>query len=258
MRFAMSSEASTSPRRLEGKRCLVTGGSRNLGRAICQAFAAAGARVAFTYLKEDEEAETTRRLAAELGAEVLVFKGSVTDAAHAKATVDAVVKAWGGLDVLVNNAGLMQVLPIALLDEADWDAVVDTCMKGPYLFSRSALRPMMRARRGHILNIGSVAGERILDVPVHYAAAKAGLQGMTRALAKEVGRYGIAVNDLSPGLLAQGLGQQAPPHRRDDYIRNCPLGRLGTLEETAAFVAWLVSDDNSFMSGARLNFDGGL
>jgi 3-oxoacyl-[acyl-carrier protein] reductase len=254
----MTALAHAPERRLQGKRCLVTGGSRNLGRAICLAFAEAGAKVAFTYLKEDEEAEITRTQVAALGAEVLVFKGSVTDAAHAKTTVDTIVKAWGGLDVLVNNAGLMQVLPMALLDEADWDAVVDTCMKGPYIFSRSALRPMMRARRGHILNMGSVAGERIVEVPVHYAAAKAGLQGFTRALAKEVGRYGIAVNDLAPGLLTQGLGQQAPPHRRDEYVKNCSLGRMGTLQETAEFAAWLVSDENSFMSGARLNYDGGL
>jgi 3-oxoacyl-[acyl-carrier protein] reductase len=245
-------------RRLEGKRCLVTGGSRNLGRAICVAFAQAGARVAFTYHQQDTEAQITQQQLLDLGAEVLMFKGSVTDAAHAKSTVDSVVKAWGGLDVLVNNAGLMQVLPIALLEEVDWDQMVDVCLKGPYLFSRSALRPMMRAKKGHILNMGSMAGERIVEVPVHYAAAKAGLQGLTRALAKEVGRYGIAVNDVSAGLLNQGMGQQAPPHRRDDYIKNCPLGRMGTLEETAAFATWLVSDENSFMSGARLSFDGGI
>lgn len=249
---------SIDPKRLAGKRCLVTGGSRNLGRAICVAFAEAGARVAFTYVSDDAQAEVTRELLAGLGAEPMVFKGSVVDSAHAKTCVDAIVAAWGGLDVLVNNAGVMQVLPIALLEEDDWDTVLDTCLKGPYIFSRAALRPMLRAKKGHILNIGSVAGERIVEAPVHYAAAKAGLQGLTRALAKEVGRYGIAVNDLSAGLLAAGLGQQAPQHRRDDYNKHCPLGRPGSLEEAAAFAAWLVSDENSFMSGARLTFDGGL
>jgi 3-oxoacyl-[acyl-carrier protein] reductase len=152
----------------------------------------------------------------------------------------------------------MQILPTAMLEEDDWDKMLDTCLKGPYIFSRAALRPMLRAKRGHILNIGSIAGDRIVDVPVHYAAAKAGLQGMTRALAKEVGRYGIVVNDLSPGLLNGGLGLQAPQSRRDEYIANCPLGRTGNLEETAAFATWLVSDENSFMSGAKLIFDGGL
>jgi 3-oxoacyl-[acyl-carrier protein] reductase len=244
--------------RLQGKRCLITGGSRNLGRAICVAFAKAGARVAFTYLKEDAQAESTRQSILDLRADALVFKGSVADPVHAKAVVDSVVHAWGGLDVLVNNAGIMQILPVALLEELDWDQMLDACLKGPYLFSRSALRPMMRAKRGHIVNIGSMAGERIVDVPVHYAAAKAGLQGMTRALAKEVGRYGIAVNGVSAGLLDQGMSQQAPAHRREEYVKNCPLGRMAKLEETAEFVTWLVSDENSFMSGARLNFDGGV
>lgn len=253
-----SIDPAAPPLRLFGKRCLVTGGSRNLGRALCVAFAKAGARVAFTYHKQDADADITQQLAQQAGAEVLVFKGSVTDVAHARATVNDIVKAWGGLDVLVNNAGVMQILPVALLDEADWDKMIDTNLKGAYIFSREVLRPMIRAKQGHILNIGSIAGERIVDSPIHYAAAKAGLQGLTRALAKEVGRFGIAVNDLSAGLLAAGLGQQAPQHHRDEYIKNCPLGRLGTLEEVAAFATWLVSDENSFMSGARLAFDGGL
>ncbi|MBI3561309.1 MAG: SDR family oxidoreductase [Gammaproteobacteria bacterium] len=251
-------EAVAPPLRLFGKRCLVTGGSRKLGRELCVAFAKAGAKVAFTYHKQDADAEVTRQLLQQAGAEVLVFKGSVTDADHARATVNDIVKAWGGLDVLVNNAGVMQILPVALLEEADWDKVIDTNLKGAYIFSREVLRPMLRAKKGHILNIGSIAGERIVEAPIHYAAAKAGLQGLTRALAREVGRFGIAVNDLSAGLLAAGLGQQALQHHRDEYIKNCPLGRLGTLEELAAFATWLVSDENSFMSGARLAFDGGL
>jgi len=244
--------------RLAGKRCLVTGGSRNLGRALCLAFARCGAKVAFTYHRQDADADATRRLLEDAGADVLVFKGSVTDPAHARATVNAVSAAWGGLDVLVNNAGVMQILPMALLEEGDWDTVVDTNLKGAYVFAREALRPMIRAKRGHILNVGSIAGERIVEAPVHYAAAKAGLDGMTRALAREVGRYGIAVNILAPGLLAGGVGMQAPPARRDEFVRNCPLGRMGSLDETADFAAWLVSDENSFMSGARLAFDGGL
>jgi 3-oxoacyl-[acyl-carrier protein] reductase len=251
-------DTAAPPLRLFGKRCLITGGSRNLGRALCVAFAKAGAKVAFTYHKQDADADITRQLVQQAGADVLVFKGSVTDVEHARATVNDIVKAWGGLDVLVNNAGVMQILPVALLDEADWDKMIDTNLKGAYIFSREVLRPMIRAKQGHILNIGSIAGERIVDSPIHYAAAKAGLQGLTRALAKEVGRYGIAVNNLSAGLLAAGLGQQAPQHHRDEYIINCPLGRLGSLEEVAAFATWLVSDENSFMSGARLAFDGGL
>lgn len=249
---------SPSSRRLEGKRCLITGGSRNLGRAICLAFAQAGAKVAFTFHKDEQEAAITLAKLLALGGEAKQFQGNVSDAKHARACVDEIVKDWGGLDILVNNAGIIQILPMTMLEDDDWDKVLDTCLKGPYIFSRAALRPMLRAKRGHILNIASVAGERVVDVPVHYAAAKAGLQGMTRALAKEVGRYGIVVNALSPGLLNGGLGLQAPQSRRDEYIAHCPLGRMGSLEETAAFATWLVSDENSFMSGAKLSFDGGL
>ena len=114
---------------------------------------------------------------------------------------------WGGIDVLVNNAGINQVLPIALLEEADWDAVMDVNVKGAYLFSRAALKPMIRARRGHILNIGSFASERMIEAPVHYAAAKSALRGFTEALAREVGRYNIQVNLLAPGLLDAGLSR---------------------------------------------------
>ena len=247
------------PRRLEGKRCLITGGSRGLGRALCIAFAQAGAKVAFTFHKDEYEAAQTLAQLQALGGEVKQFQGNVSNANHARACIDDIVKDWGGLDILVNNASIIQILPMAMLEEDDWDRVLDTCLKGPYIFSRAALRPMLRAKRGHILNIGSVVdGVRIIEAPVHYAAAKAGLHGMTRALAKEVGRYGIVVNNLSPGLLDGGIGLQAPQARRDEYLAHCPLNRLGSLEETAAFAAWLVSDENSFMSGARLNFDGGL
>ncbi|MDP2874813.1 MAG: SDR family oxidoreductase [Holophaga sp.] len=239
-------------------RCLVTGGSRNLGRAICLAFAKAGAQVAFTYLKREDDAEVTRRLLTEVGTSPLVFRGSVTDASHANEVVASVAQAWGGLDVLVNNAGPTQVVPIALLEEEDWDAMVDAHLKGAYLFSRAALKPMIRAKSGHILNIGSITGERMVETPVHYAAAKAGLQGLTRALAREVGRYGIRVNCLAPGLLAEGFSGRLPQYRREEYLSHCPLGRLATLEETAAFATWLVSEENTFMTGARLAFDGGL
>lgn len=239
-------------------RCLVTGGSRNLGRALCVAFARAGAKVAFTYLKRDEDAKATRRQLTAEGASPLVFRGSVADANHARHVVASVLREWGGLDVLVNNAGPTQVVPIALLEEEDWDAMVNAHLKGAYLFSREALKPMIRARSGHILNIGSITGERMVEAPVHYAAAKAGLQGLTRALAREMGRYGIRVNCLAPGLLAEGFSGRLPGYRREEYLSHCPLGRLASLEETAAFAVWLVSAENTFMTGARLAFDGGL
>jgi len=243
---------------LEGKRCLVTGGSRNLGRAICVALGRAGARIAFTYKERDEEAAETTRLLREMGVEPVVAKGAVFDPKHVASTIKAVETALGGIDILINNAGMTQIMPIALIDEDEWDAVMDTNVKGAYLFSRAVLRSMIRSKKGHILNIGSFGADRVVDAPVHYAASKAALVGFSLALAKEVGRYGIAVNCLVPGLLETGLSNRLPKHRVDSYVAQAALGRLGTVEEVADFVAWIVSDENSFMTGGQVVIDGGL
>jgi len=169
-----------------------------------------------------------------------------------------VVAAWGGLDVLVNNAAVVQMLPIALLEEADWDLVMDTNVKGAYLFARAALKPMIKAKRGSILNIGSFGSDRVVEAPVHYAASKAALHAFSQALAKEVGRYGVAVNYLVPGLLDVGLASRLPPHRVQSYVEQCALGRRGRAEEIAALAVFLASDESSFMTGAKIVIDGGL
>jgi NAD(P)-dependent dehydrogenase (short-subunit alcohol dehydrogenase family) len=247
--------------KLAGKRCLVTGGSRGLGRAIGRAFAAHGARVAFTYSQDDADAEEARALlaAASPGGEApQVFRGSVADSAHVSAVVKSLAAAWGGVDVLVNNAGITQVLPISLLEEQDWDLVMAVNVKGAYLMSRAVLRHMIRARSGRILNIGNFASERVIEAPIHYAASKAALRGMTEALAREVGRYGIAVNLLAPGLLSEGMSQGLPQHRLREYTELCPAGRLGSPAEVAELAVWMVSDDAAFMSGAKIVADGGL
>jgi 3-oxoacyl-[acyl-carrier protein] reductase len=243
---------------LKQKRCLITGGSRGFGRALCLAFAEAGAKIAFTYLKNEEEAEKTRALLLEMGCEPLVFRGSVSDAKHVNDTVKQMVAAWGGVDVLVNNAAITQILPIALLDEDDWDSVINTNLKGVYLFSRAALRIMIRQKQGNILCIGSFAADRVVEAPVHFAASKAAVRGFCEALAKEVGRYQIAVNVVEPGLLDVGFAQKLPKHRLDEYLGQCALGRVGSAAEVARSVVWLASTENTFMTGAKLSFDGGV
>ncbi|MDI1476681.1 SDR family oxidoreductase [Polyangium sp. y55x31] len=246
-------------RLLEGKRCIVTGGTRGLGLAMCVAFARHGARVALTYHKDDASAEDAKRaIAAAAGDEPLVFKGSVADGAHVKSTVAAVVSAFGGVDVLVNNAAITQVLPISLLEESDWDELMDVNVKGVYLYSRAVLRHMIRAKRGSILNIGNFSSERIIESPIHYAASKSALRGLTEALAREVGRYSIRVNLLAPGLAEVGMAQGLPQHRQKEYLDKCPLGRLARPDEIAEMAAFLVSDSNSFMTGAKVVLDGGL
>ncbi len=243
---------------LAGKRCLITGGSRGLGRAIACRLARGGARVGFTYSTDDADADDARAAVVAAGAEPLVFKGSVADAAHARAAVDAVASAWGGLDALVCCAAITQVLPISLLEEADWDLVMDVNVKGTYLFARAALRHMIRQKGGVIVTIGNFASERVVEAPIHYAASKSALRGLTEALAREVGRHGVRVNLLAPGLLEQGLSQALPQHRVDEFRSQSALGRLGRLDEVAELAAFLVSDDASFLSGAKLVADGGL
>jgi len=239
-------------------RALVTGGSRGLGRAICVALARRGAQVAFTWSRRQQDADAARAAIAAAGVEPLVFRGSVADAAHVTATVEALLAAWGGIDVLVSNAGVHQVLPVALIEEQDWDTVMDVNVKGAFLYARAVLRPMIRARRGHILFVGSFSSERIVESPVHYAAAKSALRGMTEALAREMGKYRIQVNLLAPGLLDAGVTRSLPKHRIDEYLAQCPAGRLGAAEELAEVAAWLVSEENSFMTGSKVVVDGGL
>jgi 3-oxoacyl-[acyl-carrier protein] reductase len=244
-------------RSLEGKRALVTGGTRGVGRAIVRVFSAEGARVAFTYTRDEEGARET--LAACAPAEVRDFRASVLDTAATAKMVKEIEQLWGGIDLLVNNAGTSQNMPLALLEEEDFDQVMDVNVKGVFLTSKAVLRGMIRRRAGGaILNIGSLAGSRTLDAPIHYCASKAAVEGLTRAMAKEVARYQIRVNCLAPGLLEDGIGKNLPEHRLADYLEHCALGRVGTFDEVARFAAFLVSDANGYMSGETVVMDGGL
>ncbi len=243
---------------LEQRRVLVTGGSRGLGRAIVLACARHGARVAFSYARNEEAAERTRAEAAELGVDVLTFKADAADNAQTEAMVRAVEAAWDGLDVLVNNAAITQNLPLALLEEEDFDRVIRVNVKGPYLTSRAALRGMIRRKSGVIVNIGSLAGARMIEAPIHYTTSKAALIGMTEAMAKEVARHGIRVVCLAPGLLEDGLGRNLPDHRLTDYLKHNALGRVGTFAEVAEVCVLLASDRSSYVSGETLVMDGGI
>ena len=239
---------------LESKRVLVTGGSRGLGRAMCRSFVRHGARVAFTWARHADDANA---LLAELRG-TRAFQVDVLDTAGTEQMVRTLETEWGGIDALVNNAGITQALPLALLEEEDWDRVMDVNVKGTYLTSRAAIRGMIRRKKGVILNLGSLAGERILEAPIHYCASKAAIAGMTRAMAKEVARHGVRVLCLAPGLLEDGVGKNIPEHRRDDYLHHCALGRLGTLDEIAELAAYLLSDDCAYMTGERIIADGGV
>jgi 3-oxoacyl-[acyl-carrier protein] reductase len=243
---------------LSGKRALVTGGSRGLGRALCAVLAENGADVAFNYSSDREGADGTLKEILAQQRRALAFRASVLDEAALNRMVKAIEEHWGGIDILVNNAGVSQPLPLPLMEESDWDLVMDVNAKGQFMVSRAVLRGMIRRRAGTVLNIGSLAGLRLIEAPVHYAASKAAVKGFTQALAKEVARYNIRVNCLAPGLLEEGVGQSLPEHRLQEYLRHVSLHRVGTLEEVAKFAAFLVSDKNSYMNGETILMDGGL
>jgi NAD(P)-dependent dehydrogenase (short-subunit alcohol dehydrogenase family) len=248
----------TAAAALNGKIALVTGGSRGLGRALCEALSAEGADVAFNYSSDRQGAAATLEAIERNGRRGLAFEVSVLDADGLARMVAQIEEKWRRLDVLVNNAGVSQPLPLPLMEVPDWDLVMDVNAKGQFMVSRAVLRGMIRRRSGAVLNIGSLAGLRLIEAPVHYAASKAAIKGFTQALAKEVARYNIRVNCLAPGLLEEGVGQSLPEHRMKEYLRHVSLGRLGKLEEVAKFAAFLVSDRNSYMNGETILMDGGL
>ncbi len=243
---------------LDGRTAIVTGGARGLGRAICVALATDGADVAFNYLRDDEAAAATVAAITALGRRAWSFKVSVLDKAGLRAMAAEVVAATGAIDVLVNNAGHGQVVPLALMEEEDWDRMLDTHVKGAFLATQAVLRTMIKQRRGRVLNVSSLAGVKMLEAPVHYSTAKAALKGFTESLAKEIGRYGITVNCVAPGVLDEGVSDHLPPARREEYLRHCAMRRLGRLDEAAAVVAFLASDRASYLNGSTIVVDGGV
>ena len=241
--------------RTQGQVALVTGASRGIGRAIAMALAAQGMKVIGT--------ATSEAGAAAIGEALGAFGGSglkldVTDGAALDAAIDGIVKQHGGLQVLVNNAGITRdTLSMRMKDE-DWDAVLDTNLKAVFRASRAAIRPMMKQRYGRIVNITSVVGASGNPGQANYAAAKAGVAGMTRSLARELGSRGITVNCVAPGFIDTDMTHSLPEAQKAALLAQIPVGRLGQAAEIAHAVAFLASPLAGYVTGTELHVNGGM
>jgi 3-oxoacyl-[acyl-carrier protein] reductase len=234
---------------------LVTGASRGIGRAIALNLAQAGWRVIGTATTESGAAAITEALAAHGGRGIAL---NVTDAAASQAAVDDIVAKEGRLDVLVNNAGITRdTLSMRMKDE-DWDAVLDTNLKAVFRLARAVTKPMMKQRAGRIINITSVVGASGNAGQANYAAAKAGVAGLTRSLARELGSRGITVNCVAPGFIATDMTEVLPEAQKAALLAQIPLGRLGAPEEIAAAVAFLASPGGAYVTGTELHVNGGM
>lgn len=243
---------------LHGASVLVTGGTRGIGRAIVEAFSEAGARVAFTYRSSADRAEALVEQLDDDGTEAFSLQGDVADFEVAESHVQAVVDRWDSLDVLVNNAGITRDGLLLRLGEEDWDAVLDTNLKGVFNFSKAAYRPMMRQQAGAIINISSVVGTTGNAGQTNYAASKAGIVGFSKSLAKELGSRNITVNAVAPGYVRTDMTEELDEDTQEAILDAVPLDRLAEPDEIAQSVLFLASPAADYITGHVLHVNGGL
>lgn len=240
------------------KTALVTGASRGIGRAIALALAAKGFAVALNYAGSHDAAEAVKKEIEEAGGKAFTIQGDVSKSEDVDRIFKAVKDEFGGLDVLVNNAGINRDALLIRMKESNWDDVIATDLKSDFLTTKAAAAMMMRKRKGSIINISSVVGIMGNIGQANYAAAKAGVIGLTKACAKETAARNIRVNAVAPGFIETAMTDGIPEKIREGMISSIPMGRMGQPEDIAKAVCFLASDDSSYITGQVLVVDGGL
>ncbi|MFM8320119.1 MAG: 3-oxoacyl-[acyl-carrier-protein] reductase [Chloroflexota bacterium] len=242
----------------EGKVAVITGGRRGIGRAISEYFGQRGAAVVVADRTTDDTQQAAEDLIATCGCRALAYTADVASLQSAQGLIDFTLKELGRVDILVNNAGVTRDQLIMRMDEADWDVVLDVNLKGAWNCCKAVVRPMMKQRAGRIINISSVSGLSGQAGQTNYSASKAGLIGLTKALAREVASRNITVNAVAPGFVPTALTVDLPQELKDGMMKMIPLGRWGKPEEIAAAVGFFASDAAGYITGQVLSVDGGM
>lgn len=242
---------------LKGKKAFVTGGSRGLGKALCEVFAREGADVAFNYNSNDAEAKDTIKRIEQHGGKALAYKVSVTDKPGIKDMLGNILEEFGRVDILVNNAAINKADSFVTTTEKSWLDIVNTNVNGLYYITKPFFKQMLRQRSGNILNITSIGAIRALPTSVHYATSKAAVIGFTKCLSREASLFNVTVNGIAAGIFDTDLGHSLPERFTEMYEKWCSKGRYGKPEELAEFAAFMVSDRNTYMTGEIITLDGG-
>ena len=243
---------------LKGKTALITGASRGIGRAVALTFAELGADVVINYAGNLKAAQETAEAVRLFGVRSIVVQADVADSAQVDKMAKEVLQEFERIDILVNNAGIAKDNLLPRLSEQDWDTVLDTNLKGAYLCTKALLRPMLKARWGRIINISSVVGLTGNPGQSNYAASKAGLIGLTKALAKEYGSRNITVNAIAPGFIGTDMTESLSKEQQEQMLSTISLGRLGVPGDISAATAFLASDWAGYITGQVLVVDGGM
>lgn len=243
---------------LKDKIGIVTGATRGIGRAIALELVRNGAKIAFSYQKSDAESRSLLEETRKLGTEALSFKGDVRDLSIAKEFVDQVKEYFGGLDFLVNNAGITRDKAFMMMEKSDWDEVIETNLTGYFNMSRSVIVTFLKQKSGSIVNISSVSGISGIARQVNYSASKAGIIGLTKALAKEVAAYNIRVNCVAPGFIQTDMTAGLKDDLKQKFTATIPLGRFGSAQDVAQCVLFLLSERANYLTGQVIKVDGGL